>query len=163
MQPASKAWSVRLLRMQEPIDFPSAFRRAGIRPAKFRGEVRGGEGWVTRASHDRWRRFFARAIWRKRRRWMMHRDKMIAIGRRVRIIYSARRMSSWLSRWRLVRRCVRDAGRRKLIIGEQRLFSVPARLGKGQEGAKEIGHNLARERPKFGHNSVRERHKIFYE
>ena len=39
--------------------------------------------------------------------------------------------------------------------------SVPARLGKGQ-GAKEIGHNLARERPKFGHNLVRERHIIFY-
>ena len=39
--------------------------------------------------------------------------------------------------------------------------SVPARLGKGQ-GAKEIGHNLARERPKFGHNLVRKRHKIFY-
>ena len=31
--------------------------------------------------------------------------------------------------------------------------------GKGQ-GAKEIGHNLARERPKFGHNLVRKRHKI---
>ena len=28
-------------------------------------------------------------------------------------------------------------------------ISVPARLGKGQ-GAKEIGHNLARERPKSG-------------
>ena len=41
------------------------------------------------------------------------------------------------------------------------LASVPARLGKGQ-GAKEIGHNLARERPKFGHNLVRKRHKIFY-
>ena len=40
-------------------------------------------------------------------------------------------------------------------------ISVPARLGKGQ-GAKEIGHNLARERPKFGHNLVRKRHKIFY-
>ena len=38
-------------------------------------------------------------------------------------------------------------------------FSVPARLGKGQ-GAKEIGHNLVRERPKFGHNLVRKRHKI---
>ena len=37
--------------------------------------------------------------------------------------------------------------------------SVPARLGKGQ-GAKEIGHNLARERPKFGHNLVHKRHKI---
>ena len=37
--------------------------------------------------------------------------------------------------------------------------SVPARLGKGQ-GAKEIGHNLAREQPKFGHNLVRERHII---
>ena len=42
-----------------------------------------------------------------------------------------------------------------------RRTSVPARLGKGQ-GAKEIGHNLARERPKFGHNLVRKRHKIFY-
>ena len=41
------------------------------------------------------------------------------------------------------------------------LFSVPARLRKGQ-GAKEIGHNLACERPKFGHNLVRKRHKIFY-
>ena len=39
--------------------------------------------------------------------------------------------------------------------------SVPARMGKGQ-GAKEIGHNLARERPKFRHNLVRKRHKIFY-
>ena len=37
--------------------------------------------------------------------------------------------------------------------------SVPARLGKGQ-GAKEIGHNLAHEQPKFGHNLVRKRHKI---
>ena len=37
--------------------------------------------------------------------------------------------------------------------------SVPARLGKGQ-GAKEIGHNLAREQPKFGHNLLRKRHKI---
>ena len=34
--------------------------------------------------------------------------------------------------------------------------SVPARLGKGQ-GAKEIGHNLARKRPKFEHNLERER------
>ena len=33
------------------------------------------------------------------------------------------------------------------------ILGVPARLGKGQ-GAKEIGHNLARERPKFGHNLV---------
>ena len=33
------------------------------------------------------------------------------------------------------------------------ILSVPARLGKGQ-GAKEIGHNLACERPKFGHNLV---------
>ena len=32
--------------------------------------------------------------------------------------------------------------------------SVPARSGKGQD-AKEIGHNLAREQPKFGHNLVR--------
>ena len=37
--------------------------------------------------------------------------------------------------------------------------SVPARVGKGQ-GAKKIGHNLARERPKFGHDLVRKRHKI---
>ena len=37
--------------------------------------------------------------------------------------------------------------------------SVPARVGKGQ-GAKEIGHNLAREQPKSGHNFVRERHII---
>ena len=36
--------------------------------------------------------------------------------------------------------------------------SVPARLVKGQ-GAKEIGHNLACERPKFGHNLVRKRLK----
>ena len=41
------------------------------------------------------------------------------------------------------------------------LISDPARLGKGQ-GAKEIGHNLARERSKFGHNFVRERHIIGY-
>ena len=39
------------------------------------------------------------------------------------------------------------------------LFSVLARLGKGQ-GAKEIGHNLAREQRKIGHNLVRKRHKI---
>ena len=39
------------------------------------------------------------------------------------------------------------------------LDPVPARLGRGQ-GAKEIGHNLAREQPKFGHNLVRERHII---
>ena len=38
--------------------------------------------------------------------------------------------------------------------------SVPASLGKGQ-GAKEIGHNLARGRPKFGHNLVRKRNKIW--
>ena len=37
--------------------------------------------------------------------------------------------------------------------------SVPAGLEKGQ-GAKEIGHNLAHERPKFGYNLVRKRHKI---
>ena len=35
---------------------------------------------------------------------------------------------------------------------------VPARLGKGQ-GAKEIGHSLARERSMFGHNLVRKRAK----
>ena len=46
-----------------------------------------------------------------------------------------------------------------VAAGSVRMFSVPARLGKGQ-GAKEIGHNLARERPKFGHNLARERHKI---
>ena len=38
-------------------------------------------------------------------------------------------------------------------------ISVPARLGKGQ-GAKEIGHILAREQPKFGQNLVRKRHQI---
>ena len=32
-------------------------------------------------------------------------------------------------------------------------------LGKGQ-GAKEIGHNLARERPKFGHNPACKRNEI---
>ena len=41
------------------------------------------------------------------------------------------------------------------------IISVPARLGKGQ-GAKEIEHNLAHERPKFGHNLVHKQHKIFY-
>ena len=39
--------------------------------------------------------------------------------------------------------------------------SVPARLGKGQ-GAKEIGHNLAREQPNIRHNLVRKRHKITF-
>ena len=38
-------------------------------------------------------------------------------------------------------------------------YSVAARLGKGQ-GAKEIGHNLVHERPKFGNNLARKRHKI---
>ena len=37
------------------------------------------------------------------------------------------------------------------------MVSFPAKLGKGQ-GAKEIGHNLAREQPKFWHNLVRKRH-----
>ena len=37
--------------------------------------------------------------------------------------------------------------------------SAPTRLGKGQ-GVQEIGHNLARERPKFGHILVRKRQKI---
>ena len=46
-----------------------------------------------------------------------------------------------------------------LRIIHNRFCSVPARLGKGQ-GAKEIGHNLAREQPKFWHNLVRKRHKI---
>ena len=45
------------------------------------------------------------------------------------------------------------------FIRRASVVSVPAKLGKGQ-GAKEIGHNLARERPKFGHNLVRKRHKI---
>ena len=49
----------------------------------------------------------------------------------------------------------------KLTLNYRLYHSVPAMLGKGQ-GAKEIGHNLARERPKFGHNLVRKRHKIFY-
>ena len=39
------------------------------------------------------------------------------------------------------------------------ISSVPAKFGKGQ-GAKEIGHNLAHEQPKFGHNLARERHII---
>ena len=34
------------------------------------------------------------------------------------------------------------------------------RIQAARLGAKEIGHNLARERPKFGHNLVRKRHKI---
>ena len=42
----------------------------------------------------------------------------------------------------------------------QRL-GFPARLGKGQ-GAKEIGHDLARERPKFGRNLLRKRDKIWH-
>ena len=41
-----------------------------------------------------------------------------------------------------------------------RVYSVPPRLGTGQ-GAKEIGHNLARERPNFGHNPAREQNKIW--
>ena len=45
-----------------------------------------------------------------------------------------------------------------LTVSVTGLSSVPARLGKGQ-GAKEIGYNLARERPKFGHNLVRNRHR----
>ena len=44
-------------------------------------------------------------------------------------------------------------------IQTQHFYSVPARLGKGQ-GAKEIGNNLARKRPKFWHNLVRKRHKM---
>ena len=39
-------------------------------------------------------------------------------------------------------------------------YSVPARLGNGQ-GAKEIRHNLARERPKFWRNLVRERNEVW--
>ena len=38
--------------------------------------------------------------------------------------------------------------------------SAKARLGKGQ-GAKEIGHNRACERPKFGHNPTRERNEVW--
>ena len=47
------------------------------------------------------------------------------------------------------------------IIKYKHNISVPAGLGKGQ-GAKEIGYNLACERPKFGHNLMCKRHKIFY-
>ena len=55
-----------------------------------------------------------------------------------------------------------SAGRGKTQVSHYiSSVSVPARLGKGQ-GAKEIGHNLARERAKFGHNLVRKRYKIFY-
>ena len=39
------------------------------------------------------------------------------------------------------------------------VISVPVRLGKGQ-GAKAIGHNPAREQPKFGHYLVRDQHKL---
>ena len=39
------------------------------------------------------------------------------------------------------------------------LRSVPARLGNGRLCAKEIRHNLARERPKFGRDLVRKRRK----
>ena len=41
-----------------------------------------------------------------------------------------------------------------MITQSRQQYSVPARLGKWQ-GAKEIGHNLARVRSKFGHNLVR--------
>ena len=44
---------------------------------------------------------------------------------------------------------------RRALSFSEIVFEI-ARLGKGQ-GAKEIGHNLAREQPKFGHNLVRER------
>ena len=47
----------------------------------------------------------------------------------------------------------------KHVVYHRSSCSVPARLAKGQ-GAKEIGHNLACEQPKFGHNLVRKRHKI---
>ena len=46
-----------------------------------------------------------------------------------------------------------------IVVPVVGIGTVPARLGKGQ-GANEIGHNLAREQPKFGHNLVRERHII---
>ena len=39
------------------------------------------------------------------------------------------------------------------------ILGVPARLGKGQ-GAKEIGHDLTRERPKIGH-SLKADHPLF--
>ena len=44
----------------------------------------------------------------------------------------------------------------KTVIFKSNIHSVPARLGKGQ-GARENGHNLARERPKFEHSLERER------
>ena len=44
-------------------------------------------------------------------------------------------------------------------VTERGIFSTPARLEKGQ-GATEIGHSVARERPQFGHNLVSKRHKI---
>ena len=61
----------------------------------------------------------------------------------------------WLSVFQQIIMCKLSHKRRTGAADD----SVPARLGKGQ-GAKEIGHNLARERPKFGHNLVRKRHKI---
>ena len=42
----------------------------------------------------------------------------------------------------------------------QEYCSVPAGLAKRQ-GAKEIGHNVARERPKFRHNLARKRNEIW--
>ena len=57
-----------------------------------------------------------------------------------------------------------EAGRESAIVlsppcaAWTAVIGVPARLRKGQ-GAKEIGHDLARERPKCGHNLVRKRHK----
>ena len=57
-----------------------------------------------------------------------------------------------------------EAGRESAIVlsppcaAWTAVISAPAWLGKGQ-GAKEIGHDLVRERPKCGHNFVRKRPK----
>ena len=58
-----------------------------------------------------------------------------------------------------VKNAVEVSGMRNAQVSHIDILSVPARLGKGQ-GAKEIGHNLVREQPKFGHNLVRGRHII---
>ena len=78
------------------------------------------------------------------------------------ITSSSHRHVRKFSKWHPVNRlCNRSSiGSAKPMIGSENQADS-ARLGKGQ-GGKEIGHNLARERPKIGHNLVRKRHKIFY-
>ena len=72
---------------------------------------------------------------------------------------------AWLVCWLVTDRdssaspIVTSACQDHVDVSGPRWRSVPARLGNGQ-GAKEIGHNLARERPKFGHNLVCKQHNI---